>query len=185
MSFNSLSTAARAPRIGRIVPGYTIPVMDERAVRAAAGILFLLGGAAFATALFTGSVQPLQPFGMFFMVDMLLRVTAGDRWSPTLVLGRLIVSRQRPEWVGAPQKEFAWWQGLGLAVVSCTSMGLFMAPLWLTLALCGVCLTLLFLETAFGICVGCALQTRFGKQPPRYCPGNACEASPATRMTTH
>lgn len=184
MSFNSPSTAARAPRIGRIVPGYTIPVIDERAVRAAAGLLFLLGGAAFATALFTGSAQPLQPFGMFFMVDMLLRVTAGDRWSPTLMLGRVIVSRQRPEWAGAPQKEFAWWLGFGLALASCTSMGLFTAPLWFTLALCGVCLTLLFLETAFGICVGCALQTRFGKQPPMYCPGNTCEASSDIRMTS-
>ena len=142
MSFNSPSTAARAPRIGRIVPGYTIPVMDERAVRAAAGILFLLGGAAFATALFTGSVQPLQPFGMFFMVDMLLRVTAGDRWSPTLVLGRLTVSRQRPEWVGAPQKEFAWLLGFGPPLASCTSIGLFTAPLWFTLTLCAACRTL-------------------------------------------
>lgn len=184
MTFHVPSVKARAPRIGRFVPGYTIPVINERAVRAAAGILFLLGGAAFATAFFTGSVLPLQPFGMFFMVDMLLRVTAGDRWSPTLMLGRLIVSRQRPEWVGASQKEFAWWLGFGLALVSCTSMGLFTAPLWLTLALCGVCLTMLFLETAFGICVGCVLQTRFGKQAPMYCPGNSCEASSGTRMTS-
>lgn len=178
---NAPSTETRAPRIGRIVPGYTIPVIDERAVRAGAGILLLLGGAAFATAFFTGSMQPLQHFGMFFMVDMLLRVAVGDR-SPTLVLGRLVVSGQRPEWVGAPQKEFAWWLGFGLALVSCTSMSLFATPLWVTLALCGICLTLLFLETAFGICVGCALQARFGKQPPRYCPGNTCEASPATRV---
>lgn len=158
-----------------MVPGYAIPVINERAVRAAAGILFLLGAAAFATAFFTGSAQPLQPFGMFFMIDMLLRVTAGDRWSPTLALGRLAVWRQRPEWVGAPQKEFAWWLGFGLALVSCTTMGFFAAPLWVTLALCGTCLTLLFLETAFGICVGCALQSKFGKQPPQYCPGGTCE----------
>nr|WP_262927916.1 DUF4395 domain-containing protein [Microbacterium sp. NIBRBAC000506063] len=93
--------------------------------------MFLLGGAAFATAFFTGSAQPLQPFGMFFMIDMLLRVTAGDRWSPTLMLGRLAVKGQRPEWVGAPQKELAWWLGFGLALVACASMGLFAAPLWI------------------------------------------------------
>lgn len=146
-------------------------------MRAAAGILFLLGGAAFATAFFTGSMQPLQPFGMFFMLDMMLRVTAGDRWSPTLALGRLAVRRQQPEWVGASQKEFAWWLGFALAAISCASMGLFLAPLWITLALCSVCLTLLFLETAFGICVGCALQARFGKQPPMYCPGGTCDVA--------
>ena len=169
-----LSPAAK-PRIGASVPGYSVAVINERAVRAAAGILFLLGGAAFATAFFTGSMQPLQPFGMFFMLDMMLRVLAGDRWSPTLALGRLVVKHQRPEWVGAPQKEFAWWLGFALAAVSCASMGLFAAPLWVTLALCSICLTLLFLETAFGICVGCALQARFGKQPPMYCPGGTCD----------
>lgn len=171
---------ARSSRIGRIVPGYAIPVIDERAVRAAAGMLFLLGGAAFATALATGTTQPLQPFGMYFMIDMLLRITAGDRWSPTLLLGRLAVRGQRPEWVGAPQKEFAWWLGFALALVACTSMGLFAAPLWLTLALCSVCLFLLFLETAFGICVGCAVQARFGAQPPMYCPGGTCETGAAS-----
>ncbi|WP_125100761.1 DUF4395 domain-containing protein [Leucobacter chromiireducens] len=182
MIADALNTESRASRIGRIVPGYAIPVIDERAVRAAAGILFLLGGAAFATALFTGSARPLQPFGMFFMIDMLLRVTAGDRWSPTLLLGRLAVKGQRPEWVGAPQKEFAWWLGFGLSLVACASMGLFAAPLWLTLALCGVCLTLLFLETAFGICIGCALRGRFGKQPLMYCPGGTCDAGSSTRV---
>jgi hypothetical protein len=184
MRDNTPSIEAQTTRIGRTMPGYVIPVIDERAVRAAAGILLLLGGAAFATAFFTGSAQPLQPFGMFFMVDMLLRVTAGDRWSPSLALGRLAVFTQRPEWVGAPQKEFAWWLGFGLALVACASMGLFSAPLWLTLALCGFCLTLLFLETAFGICVGCKLHTRFGKQPTMYCPGDTCEVAASAPATT-
>lgn len=169
------STDTAAPRIGKIVAGYEIPVINERAVRAAAGILFLAGGIAMAAAIMQQSTMPLQPFGMFFMIDMLLRVLAGDRWSPTIALGRLVTLRQRPEWVGAPQKEFAWWLGFGLAAISCTTMGLFAAPLWLTLALCSVCLVLLFLETAFGICVGCMLQSRFGKKPPMYCPGGSCE----------
>ncbi|WP_119697728.1 DUF4395 domain-containing protein [Microbacterium halotolerans] len=185
MTADASSAETRAPRIGRVVLGYTIPVIDERAVRAAAGILLLLGGVAFATAFFTGSTQPLQPFGMFFMIDMLLRVTAGDRWSPALLLGRLAVRWQRPEWVGAPQKEFAWWLGFGLAFVACVSMGLFAAPFWLTLALCGVCLILLFLETAFGICVGCALQRRFSGQPPMYCPGDTCDAGSGSRVAAH
>ena len=182
MIADASSAETRASRIGRVVPGHAIPVIDERAVRAAAGIMFLLGGAAFATAFFTGSAQPLQPFGMFFMIDMLLRVTAGDRWSPTLMLGRLAVKGQRPEWVGAPQKELAWWLGFGLALVACASMGLCAAPLWIPLALCGSCLTLLFLETAFGICVGCALQSRFSKQPPKYCPGDTCDTGSSTHF---
>ena len=168
-------SALPAPRIGEIVPGYRVPVIDEPAVRAAAGILFLAGGAAFAVAVFEQSARPLQPFAVLFMADMLLRVAVGDRWSPTLALGRLVVRGQRPEWVGAPQKEFAWWLGLGLALASCSAMGVLAAPLWLTLALCGLCLSLLFLETAFGICVGCALQARFGRRPPEHCPGGSCD----------
>ncbi|WP_182354017.1 DUF4395 domain-containing protein [Flaviflexus huanghaiensis] len=167
------------PRIGARVPGYVVLVIDERAVRAAAGILLLAGGIAFGTALATGSTAPLQPFGMLFMFDMLLRIGLGDRWSPTLAVGRLAVRRQKPEWVGASQKEFAWMLGFGLAFVSCTTMGLLATPLWVTLVLCGTCLTLLFLETSFGICVGCALQQRFGKTEPMYCPGGICETATA------
>lgn len=172
-------TAGDAVRIGEHVPGYEVPVINERAVRAAAGTLFLAGGLAFALAVFEQSPRPLQPFGLFFVMDMFVRVVAGDRWSPTLALGRLVVRRQRPEWVGASQKEFAWWLGLGLALTSCMTMGLLAAPLWITLALCGLCLSLLFLETAFGICVGCALQARFGRRAPMYCPGDSCELDPS------
>jgi hypothetical protein len=93
-----------------------------------------------------------------------------------MALGALIVRRQRPEWVGAEQKRFAWWLGAGLASVSCVAMGFLGAPLGVTLALCSVCLAILFLEAAFGICVGCALQARFGRTAPRYCPGDSCPA---------
>lgn len=166
--------AQRRPTLGSMVPGYEVPVIDERAVRASAGLLFLAGAIGWGFALYTGSQQPLQPFGMFFMVDMGLRVLAGDRWSPTLALGRLIVSRQKPEWVGAPQKAFAWWLGLGLAVISCAGMGVLQAPLWIVLSLCGLCLGMLFIETAFGICIGCTLQRLFGARQPQYCPGDSC-----------
>ena len=168
-------TEPDASHIGRIVPGYSVPVINEHEVRVGAGILFSLGLISFLAALVEGTSRPLQPFGMFFMMDMLLRLMAGDRWSPTLALGRLAVRGREPQWVGAPQKEFAWWLGFALALVSCTSMGLLSAPLWLTLALCSVCLTLLFLEAAFGICVGCSLQARFGRQAPQYCPGGTCD----------
>ena len=168
-------TEPDASHIGRIVPGYSVPVINEHEVRVGAGILFSLGLISFLAALVEGTSRPLQPFGMFFMMDMLLRLMAGDRWSPTLALGRLAVRGREPQWVGAPQKEFAWWLGFALAFISCTSMGFLGAPLWLTLTLCSVCLTLLFLEAAFGICVGCSLQARFGRQAPQYCPGGTCD----------
>lgn len=169
-----MSSQIPAPRIGDIVPGYGTPVINERAVRASAGILFLLGVIAFTAAVATGSLRPLQPFGMLFLLDMLVRLTVGDRWSPTLALGRLIVRRQAPEWVGAPQKRYAWGLGFGLALISCASFGLLTFPLWVSLVLCGSCLSMLFVETAFGICAGCTLQRMFAKTAPRYCPAGTC-----------
>lgn len=163
------------PRVGQNVAGYAIPVINERAARAAAGILFLPGIVLYVTAIHMGSADPLKPFGAIFIIDMLIRVIVGERYAPSLVLGRLAVSRQQPEWVGAPQKVFAWWLGYGMGLAACLATGLLQAPLWATLALCGTCLTFLFLETAFGICVGCKLQTLFATTSPLYCPGGVCE----------
>lgn len=163
-----------APLVGVRRPGYDVPVIDERAVRAAAGILFLGGAIAFGFPAAAGSSAPLKPSGMAVLLDLGLRVGLGDRWSPTLALGRLIVRRQTPEWVGAPQKLFAWWLGFVLAAATCPATGWLAAPLAVTLALCGLCLTLLFVETAFGICLGCSLQRALTRTPPSHCPGGTC-----------
>lgn len=172
------------PIIGELVDGYDIAVINERAVRAGAGILFLGGAVSIGLAIAAGNTLPLQPFGFIFMMDMLIRVLVGDRFSPSLVLGRLVVSGQQPEWVGAPQKAFAWWLGFGLAFVSCTVMGFVNAPLLVTLILCSLCLSLLFVETAFGICVGCKLQSLFSKNEPQYCPGGNCTVEHSSQKET-
>ncbi|MCI2177828.1 MAG: DUF4395 domain-containing protein [Ancrocorticia sp.] len=164
-----------APVIGQIVPGYSVPVINERAVRAAAGLLMLSGGIAYAFAIAANSGAPLKPFGIVFMADMLIRVTAGDRYSPSLALGRVIVRRQKPEWVGASQKAYAWWFGVAMAMTSCFAMGYFGAPFAAIAVLCGFCLAMLFMEASFGICVGCTLQRVFDRRNPTlYCPGGAC-----------
>jgi hypothetical protein len=40
---------------------------------------------------------------------------------------------------------------------------------------CGTCLTLMFFETAFGICLGCKLYNLFNKDKAQLCPGGVCE----------
>lgn len=167
--------ATERPVVGEYVDGIDVPVVDERVMRAGAGILFALGFAAYLTALLTGFLAPLRGFGMLFAIDLFVRVFIGSRFAPSLVLGKLAVQGQRPEWVGASQKTFAWSLGLGMSLLACFAMG------WLgwtvvALALCGVCLALLFLESAFGICVGCALQRRIGRSPPRLCPDGTCQS---------
>lgn len=163
------------PTVGQWVPGYEIPVINERAVRAGAGLLMVLGAVAIAFAWKYGDRNMLKPFGIYFMFDMATRLFLGERFAPSLIIGKFIVRKQRPEWVGASQKVWAWWLGYGMALTSCFAMGYFGAPLAVLLALCGLCVSFLFFEAAFGICVGCSLQKVFSKTKPQYCAGGSCE----------
>jgi hypothetical protein len=123
----------------------------------------------------------LQGFAVLFLIDMFVRLFVSPRLSPTMVVAKLFVYRQRPEWVGAPQKKLAWGIGLGLAMLSCASLGLLGFPVIVALVLCAICLVVLFLETAFGICVGCDLYKAFAREKPLYCPGDSCTYNPAER----
>jgi hypothetical protein len=50
----------------------------------------------------------------------------------------------------------------------------------INLIVCLLCLTLLFFESAFGICIGCAVYNLFNKEQAQLCPGGACD--PALRV---
>lgn len=159
---------------GQKVAEYDFEVFNEREIRAGAGILFLLGIIGFLVAATTGNFMFARGFAILFLIDMGIRLTLSARFSPTLFLGRLAVRRQLPEWVDAAPKKIAWWIGFGLAITTCLSFGWLQAPLLVVFLLCGTCLTFLFLESAFGICVGCEIAQRFSKQKPRLCPGDSC-----------
>ncbi|WP_206477254.1 hypothetical protein [Microbacterium sp. KRD172] len=51
-----------APRAGEHVDGYEVPVLDEHAVRIAAGILLAIGITALTITLASDSIRPLQMF---------------------------------------------------------------------------------------------------------------------------
>ncbi len=163
---------------GESVPGIDFGVFNERAVRAAAGILFLVGFSAWWIALLTENYMPLRAFGAFFMLDMFIRLFGNAKYSPSMFLGALVVRPQRPEWVDAEPKKIAWYLGFGMVSVSCLTMGWFALTGPIPLVLCGICISFLYLEAAFGICVGCELARRFSKQAPRLCPGDVCNYTP-------
>lgn len=173
---------ASAATFGEHVDGIDVPVFNERAVRAAAGLLFLPGIVTLMIAALTDNVDPLRAFAMVFVLDMTLRLFGSPRLTPSLALGALIVRRQRPEWVGAEQKKLAWQLGLGMAFASCVLTGWFGIDGVVLLSLCGLCITLLFLETAFGICVGCSLYRAFATEKPQLCPGDTCTYTPPKRV---
>ena len=160
---------------GEMVKGYSVPVLNEREARAAAGILFLFGMISFFNAYLLHDFRFTQIFVTFFMVDFVIRVLINPKYAPSLILGRLVVSNQKPEYVGAAQKRFAWSIGLLLAVPMFFIIVVFEYMTMIKIVICILCLALLFSEAAFGICIGCKLYNIIYKEKAQYCPGDVCE----------
>ncbi len=158
--------------------GYGVRVLNERVVRASAGILFFFAIVSFMNAWLTGNFQPTRVFVVAFLIDFSIRIFVNPRFAPSLILGQWIVHRQQPEWVGAPQKRFAWAIGflLALAMLYLVVINNLVGPV--NLIVCATCIALLFCETAFGICVGCKVYNLFHKEQAELCPGGVCEIEP-------
>jgi hypothetical protein len=162
-------------QFGEVRAEFPVPVLNERAVRAGAGILFVLAFIGFMNSWLLGDFRPTRWFVMVFVLDMSLRVLVSPRWSPSLILGQWVVRHQTPDWVGAAQKRFAWGIGLALGLVMVWLMVVTTTMGPLNLLLCGTCLLLMFFESAFGICLGCKLYTLFSRTPAQLCPGGVCD----------
>ena len=160
---------------GEEVEGYEIPVLNEREVRATAGILFLFAFLSILLAILKGNFVLLKYFIISFLVDFIIRVFVNPKFSPTLIIGRLIVSRQVPEYVGAAQKKFAWVIGLLLATIMFLLIVLVNSFSAITGLICLTCLIFLFFESAFGICLGCLFYGWFYGKKAQYCPGEICD----------
>lgn len=162
-------------QFGETVEGYNIPVLNEREIRAAAGILFLAVFIALMQIIFAGNFLPIKYIISIFLIDFLIRVFINPKYSPSLILGRLIVSRQNPEYVGAVQKKFAWIIGVFLASIMFVLMVILNTYSAVTGIICLICLIFLFFESAFGICLGCLFYGWFYKEKAQYCPGEVCD----------
>jgi hypothetical protein len=162
-------------QFGERVEGYSIPVVNEREVRAAAGILFFATFLSLMFILFKGQFLPIKYVITLFFTDFLIRVLINPKYSPTLILGRLIVRNQVPEYVGAQQKKFAWIIGLLLAAAMFVLMVLMNTYSAITGIICLICLIFLFFESAFGICLGCMVYPWIYKEKAQYCPGEVCD----------
>lgn len=160
---------------GEKVDGYEIPVLNEREIRAAAGILFVWAFLAVLMAIMKGSFVMLKYFILAFLADFIVRVFVNPKYSPTLIIGRLIVRRQVPEYVGAAQKKFAWVIGLILVLIMLVLVVFVNSFSPITGLICLICLIFLFFESAFGICLGCLFYGWYYGKKARYCPGEVCE----------
>ena len=194
MGMPLLSHTIRVPSYGERIIGLTAEgrevravVFDERQVRAAAGITMAIGAVAFAYAYFDGRYAPLQVVTAFFLVEFLVRVTIGLRYSPVGVVARALTHGLAPEWVSAKPKRFAWTLGLAMsfAMTIITNSGI-RGPLPRTI--CLLCLMLMWLESVLGLCVGCRIAGLLvrrgwaGGDPDfEACADGACEIREADR----
>jgi hypothetical protein len=162
-------------KFGEDVEGYNIPVMNEREIRAAAGILFLATFTSLMFILFKANFVPIKYVITLFLIDFIIRVFINPQYSPTLILARLIVRNQTPEYVGAAQKKFAWIIGVVLSATMFVFFIFVNAYSPITGITCLICLIFLFFESVFGICLGCKFYPLFFKDKVQYCPGEVCD----------
>ncbi len=170
---------------GENIEGKSFKVLDERNLRASAGIMFLLGLVAFNQVYFRYNYAVASYVSGFLMVNFIIGIFINPRFAPTMFLAKLLVRKQTPIYIGAVQKRFAWSLGLTLATI------IFILSLFLqndvsyfipVCVLCVICLVLIFVEMAFGICIGCklyylALYMKLLKEPEEKpnCMGDSCE----------
>ena len=162
-------------KFGEDVEGYNIPVLNEREIRASAGILFLFVFMSLMLVIFKQDFFLIKYVISIFLTDFIIRVFVNPKFSPTLIIGRLIVGNQVPEYVGARQKKFAWIIGVVLSALMFVFMVLVNSYSPITGIICLICLIFLFFESVFGICLGCKFYPMFFKDKAQYCPGEVCD----------
>ncbi len=162
-------------QFGETVEGYDIKVLNERAVRAAAGILFFFAIVSFMNAWLAGNFQPTRVFVVAFLIDFVIRIFVNPKFAPSLIAGQFMVRRQLPEYTGAPQKRFAWMIGFALALTMFYLVVVRQVVGPANILVCAACLVLLFFESAFGICIGCKVYNLFNRQQAQLCPGGVCD----------
>ncbi len=173
-------------QFGESVEGYAVPVLNEREIRAAAGILFVFTFLSLLLILLSGKFLLVKLVIPVFLADLLVRVFVSPRFSPALILGRIIVANQTPEYVAAKPKRLAWAIGIGLSSMMFVFMVVMNTFSPITGITCLVCLLFLFFEAAFGICLGCKFYKLVYREEPQLCPGEVCDVrarEPITRTS--
>ena len=72
-------------KFGEDVDGYDIPVLNEREIRAAAGLLFLMLFISVMFVVFLENFLLLKYAVTIFLTDILIRVFINPKYAPTLI----------------------------------------------------------------------------------------------------
>lgn len=159
---------------GEKVPGYDVTVINEREARAAAGILGMLGTIIIFVGIGFNHIIAARVYLAFLWVDFTLRMIS-PKYVPSLLLARFIVQNQKPEYVGGLQKRFAWTIGWLISLPMVYWFVLNWDITFYKVLICVLCASLMFLESAFSICIGCMIYKAITREDAKYCPGGVCE----------
>jgi len=154
---------------------FKIKVLNEREVRASAWILFFFAMISFMTTWLTRDFYVTRIFVIAFLIDFGIRIFINPKYSPSLILWRFFVNNQKPEYVWAAQKKFAWilWLLLWILMFFLIVVNNVIWPI--NIIICTICIMLFLFETAFGICIWCIIYNKFNKKKAELCPWWSCE----------
>lgn len=159
---------------GERVPGYDVTVINEREARAAAGILGMLGTIVIFLGIGFGHIIVARVYLAFLFLDFTARIIS-PKYSPSLLLGKMVVQNQKPEYVGGLQKRFAWTLGWLIAIPMIDWFVIHWDITFYKVLICVLCISLMFLESAFAMCIGCMIYKVITGEDPKHCPGGTCE----------
>jgi len=168
---------------GEKVSEYDYLVINEREARASAGVMFLLGLVSLFSVYIFRTLIWAELFSMTFIFEFFMRTFVNPKYAPYMLIANLVVYNQTPDWVEAKPKKFAW--SLGMILGAIMAYYIFFDVISLVrLSICLLCLTLLFLESAFGICLGCLLYKQLNMKLYN-CPGGVCAVSKKPSYPKH
>jgi len=153
-------------KIWRIIPDLEInwkpapyPVVNENAVRAWAGLMFVLWMIALVVSITTKAPLLAVYIVPLIWLDLFIKVFIWPMYSPFMIIWEYLVRDKIPEYVWAKQKHFAWiiWLILALMVI------LILLVLWVcgpAMLICIVCLYFMWQEAVLWNCVWCNIYAK-------------------------
>ena len=157
--------------IWKVIPNLEInwkpapyPVLNERAIRATAWLMFAIGLSTMMYTVLTHDRSVMYRVVPIFWIHFLIAALWWPRYSPVARIWQWLVRKQKPDYVWAIQKRFAWWIGLWMWTLMMIVSFWLHIRWWWPMIICGICLLFMRLESAAWICVWCKIYYRLIKK---------------------
>lgn len=132
-------------------------VLNEKSVRKNALIIFTLWLTTFIYTFITRDFIVFNIFVPILFIDFFLKVFFWPKYSIFSKIARYLVKNQKPEYVWAKQKRFAWSIWLFMSSITMFLVLWLGIKCWVPMFLCLLCLIFMFAEAFYWYCVGCTI----------------------------